>query len=168
MGLIIGDIFQWFKDDPIRVLTVAGGSGGLIYWYDRFRNRCRLRVRDIRESGDSVSFEVENLGGGPTSLQPTVLKRAMGLSGERGTASYTIQENQDRNLPPRTPKRFDAKAISGSVPCDFMKEWCFGTGTLLPKRVFIYMTDEVSPIRFHFVWFKHLIWSKKLEAKHKK
>jgi len=73
-------IVDYFKEDPIRILTIIGGSGGVLYCYDRFRNRLRIKIRIVKTNKHlinnkpySISFEAENLGNTPTSLEPDIV-----------------------------------------------------------------------------------------------
>jgi hypothetical protein len=105
-------ILNYFAQDPLKILYVLGGSGGLLYWWDRYRNRPRLNVRLLDEEFDvkeaphlqiTTRFEVENVGTEKTSLEPEVLFSAYTVKGEHQRCSHTIIEG-DRALPPFTPK----------------------------------------------------------------
>jgi hypothetical protein len=85
------DLINYFIDDPLRILTIIGGSGGLIYWYDRCQNRSRLKIRLktfglVKSSSDNkkhITFEAENYGTNPMSLEPCVLLKGIVLSDAR-------------------------------------------------------------------------------------
>ena len=70
----IFSIIEYFATDPLRVLSLFGGSGGLIYLYDRFRNRKRIEVEIIEENYYSeretpnIKFKIQNLCAEPSSL----------------------------------------------------------------------------------------------------
>ncbi len=104
-----------------RVVGVLGGSGGLMYWIDRFRNRSRLRVRLLREQfpcnvgGPAlVKFEVENIGRDPMSLKETVLLSALTPQRKSRWFSFTIGQS-DRSLPVHSPKTIEAFAPDDDV-----------------------------------------------------
>jgi len=121
---VITKIFNYLTSDPLRILSLVGGSGGLVYWYDRYRNRTRLRVK-LLDLGLSphygkqqlcIRFEAENLGTLPVSLEPLVLlsgiipvvmRKKLGPRLQRNLYNYEII-SQDRNLPPHAPKIFEA------------------------------------------------------------
>ena len=117
-------ILDYFRKDPIRVLTVIGGSGGLFYWFDRYRNRPHLDVRILREitlssARVNLSFEVENLGLIPTSLEPKIA--LSGYTPMKKKRQFILDiSSQDRSLPPRSPKQLEAtiespEAIIGAL-----------------------------------------------------
>jgi len=93
------------------ILTLVAGSGGLMYWVDRWRNRIRLYVRLLEINDTFFSFEVENVG-----RQPTSLAHQVGLIGYRRDGSgkaHRVKESysvtvEDRSLSPSAPKRFSA------------------------------------------------------------
>ena len=108
-------LLSWFAEDPIRLLTVTGGAGGVAYWVDRFRNRSRLQVRILREETGSekplLRFEAQNLGVSPMSLEPVIaLIGYTPLKRERRIYHFALDQALDRSLPPHTPKTFEAKA----------------------------------------------------------
>jgi hypothetical protein len=108
------DLAGYIADDPIRLLTLLGGSGGALYWFDRIRNRTRVKVRLLRErftedSDASVEFEITNVGQDPTSLEPTFVMTGFTPKGARRSIIFDV-ESQDRHLPPHVQKRITAVA----------------------------------------------------------
>ena len=105
---VLTAIAQYFSQDPLKILYVVGGSGGLVYWWDRYRSRPRLRVRLLDEQFEvkvspyleiRTRFGVENIGTEKTSLEPNVLFTGYSVKGQRGRFRHTIVED-DRDLPP--------------------------------------------------------------------
>lgn len=125
MELLI-DILKYFKTDPMRILALIGGSGGLVYWIDRYQNRMRVKIKLIdlglfQKQGESKStliFEAENLGTKPTSLKSQVfLYGFLPKDVQRESAKkirrkkYVFQiESSERTLQPNVPKIIKAKA----------------------------------------------------------
>src|SRR5438874_2184887 len=109
-------LLSWFAEDPIRILTVLGGAGGVAYWVDRLRNRSRLRVRILREQTDSnkpslLSFEAQNLGVAPMSLEPVIIVTGYTpYKRQRRVYRFAVEGPGDRSLPPHIPKIFEALA----------------------------------------------------------
>jgi len=108
MATVLTAITQYFNEDPLRILYVVGGSGGLVYWWDRYRNRPRLIVRLVDEQFEvkvspylevRTRFEVQNIGPEATSLEPNVRFTGYSDKGQRGRFRHTIVED-DRDLPP--------------------------------------------------------------------
>ena len=79
----MASIVEYFAQDPLRILYVVGGSGGIWFWVSQWRGRVRLAVRSLQHQiHDSTQpdiklelrFEVENLGDSPTSIEQFVRK----------------------------------------------------------------------------------------------
>src|SRR3990172_71858 len=111
---IIDKTLDYFAKDPLRVLTLLGGSGGLAYWLSLYKNRARLRIRILKEqflaNSDQlqcIEFEAESLGAMPTSLDPRIVLTGYTPKRELRTFEYRI-ESQDRSLPPHVPKLLKA------------------------------------------------------------
>jgi len=82
-------------DGLLKLLAVLGGSGGVMYWVDRFRNRTKLRVRIMQERFGGLpadlhllSLEIVNIGRDPTSLEPTVVMSGGSCAGCSGSAGF--------------------------------------------------------------------------------
>lgn len=111
-GVMLQTVINYFAQDPLKLLYVLGGSGGLVYWWDRYRNRPRLRVRLVDEHFDvkeepylviTTRFEIENVGTEKTSLEPEVLFSAYTVKGAHQRCSHTVVK-ADRALPPFTSR----------------------------------------------------------------
>jgi hypothetical protein len=93
------------------LLTLVAGTGGLMYWVDRWRNRIRFYVRLLEIDDTFFSFEVENVGREPTSLAHQVgligYRRDGSRKADRVEETYSVIA-EDRSLPPSAPKRFSA------------------------------------------------------------
>ena len=107
-------IIEYFTTDPLRILYFLGGTGGIWFWIGQWRDRIRLRVRIIKEGRfitdqlDEKSYlrwEIENIGGRTTSLQPTVILDAYTPKGKFYSYEGTIAE-LERDLPPHKQKIF--------------------------------------------------------------
>ncbi|MDO8142545.1 MAG: hypothetical protein Q6358_13675 [Candidatus Brocadiales bacterium] len=73
-------VLDYFWQDPLRLLTMLGGTGGVVYWVNLYRNRMRIRIRMLREKRMGtdnqktlLEFEVESIGNMPTSLEPKIM-----------------------------------------------------------------------------------------------
>lgn len=155
MKEILYKIIYYFLDDPLRILYLIGGSGGIFFWVDRYLNRITLRV-ELIDFGLSqykparvlnrfkIRFEVENLGTKPTSLEKTIkLKGFIPIDHQKKAEprsrlrryfyNYEIEPSSDRHLPPRKPKMFEAFS-DRIVPND-------------PREFLRLMTYEFKPTR---------------------
>ncbi len=107
-------------------------------------NRPSLRVRVFRDD-DSVElggleFEIENVGGRPTSLNPAVAVSFWLLrQGQftRGEATYAVRE-VDRKLPPFEARTFTASRVD--TPRNYGFSWF---------RTYRFTTTTGHVVRFH-------------------
>lgn len=119
----MNEVFEYFYSDPLRILYLLGGSGGIWFWIAKWRDRIQLKVRVIDE-GRYISsqlneksyseFEMENIGGRITSLQPIVILKAYAPNGkfQRYEGEITALE---RDLSPHKPKEFRVVFNAGDV-----------------------------------------------------
>jgi len=111
VGSTLAKIFDYFTTDPLRLLTLIGGSGGFAYWVSLYRGRSRVVIRGFRErsavSGSDprpcIEFEAESHGKEPTSLQREV--SMVGYTPKRQARGFVFRlRDQDRDLQPFQPK----------------------------------------------------------------
>ena len=110
----MNNIIEYFTTDPLRILYLLGGTGGVWFWISQWRDRIRLRIRIIKNGhfisdqleGNCYSqCEIENIGGRTTSLQPTVILKAYTPKGKFQSYEGKITE-LERDLPPHKQKIF--------------------------------------------------------------
>ncbi len=145
-------VIEYFTDDPLKPLYLLGGAGGIMYWYDRFINRIRLRVHLISEEYDikkypymkvASRFEVENIGSEKTSLIPTVGFK--GYSYEYGDNSEPLNVPEDvRALEPFQPKTITLTTKTKSnYPFLFYRAFKFRLNRGFAKTIRIRKEDKV-------------------------
>lgn len=107
-------LFSWLAEDPIRTLTLVGGSGGLIYWLERLWSCARIKVRILREDttpeDPRVQFEAQNLGMSPISLEPSVVLVGYTPKARRHVIHFAVDPGPGRSLPPHVPQSLMASA----------------------------------------------------------
>lgn len=131
-------IIAYFTNDPLKILYLLGGAGGVWFWIEKWRERIRISVRTVGHSFDTklgellaVEFEFEavNLGKWPTSLEPHVY-----CSGYIKQRQYEIGkleiQNEERILPPHSTRRF--KAV-GRLTSNYIF-WLFKCYRICPTR----------------------------------
>lgn len=100
--------------DFLDWLTIVGGSGGLVYWWDRWRGRPCLSVKILREKKEDgkarVEIEVENTGSDPNSIQPGISFDGWTPKRRHRRMYFEIQEDERRGLAPYDPTRIYAVA----------------------------------------------------------
>lgn len=110
------NLLSYFANDPLKILYLCGGAGGIWFWVEKWRDRIRIQVRllsnpHIELKGDelevTLQLEVENIGKSPTSLKPYVLCGGYNSEKRRNSARFTIRES-DRLLPPHSARKFTA------------------------------------------------------------
>ena len=119
---------QKVVDYTLKVMALVGGSGGIVYWFDRFHNRPRLKVKLQREyfllpeaaRSPRVVFEVVNVGNGATSID-RILLTGYTPKGRRRTFEFEMNPS-DRHLAPHTPV-MAAAVITGDTPAELVFLW---------------------------------------------
>lgn len=128
----------YFANDPLKLLYLLGGAGGVWFWVEKWLERIRLQVRPLDHSFDTdinptlkVEFEFEavNLGKAPTSLEPYVFCTGYAMNRKLQVGRLEI-ENDDRLLPPHATRQFKA---SGIVDAKYVF-WLFKTYRISPTR----------------------------------
>lgn len=87
--------------------------GGVVFWIDRFRNRVRVTVANLRLSATGnqhvrrILFDVENIGPSVNSLATEVVMTGYDSDRTCYTYRYAIQ-TQSRQLPVHVPQVIEA------------------------------------------------------------
>ena len=157
----INNIIEYFSANPLKILFVIAGSGGIVYWWKLYRSRPKLKVRLLSEEYNSIDltnmevksiFEVENIGGSSTSLEPNVLFTGYTPKKERRCISQSFIEN-DRSLPPFTSKQFTLISKEGDkYPYLHFRTYLFRLTRGNNKRLRILSADKE-----HIGNFRHFI-----------
>lgn len=115
-------VVNYFINDPLTVLYLLGGAGGIWYWIEKWLERIRLQVRLTNHTFDTdaeptleleLEFEAVNLGKSPTSLEPYVYCSGYDIHRKRQDAQLLIT-NEERLLPPHSTRQFRALGIVDS------------------------------------------------------
>lgn len=105
-------------EDPLRLLYITGGSGGLWFWISQWRGRTRIIVRvldktnELRENPEMNAFlalEIVNVGDRPTSLEPKICFRGFDQHRKQIRGKFRVEE-QDKSLEPHIAREFGAVA----------------------------------------------------------
>lgn len=115
---IFNDLFNYFISDPLRIIYLIGGSGGVLFYWDRWKNRIRLRVELLKELFSDnkyvVSFEVENLGSKVTSLEKDIFLTGLNPKMKAKKIEFEIA-SKERTLTPHVPTVIEAIAKEDSI-----------------------------------------------------
>jgi len=161
MGVPLAEVKALAKS----VLTVVGGSGGLLYLVERlqhvvagFRDRPHLAVRILRETLNRtplVEFEAQNLGAAPMALEPTIELTGLWILGgefHRWRFRFELDAGADRSLDPHKPKRLSAAGAADEEAFPFLwyRAYTFRATRGRPCRVYLRHIDgpELSWLRF--------------------
>ena len=110
------------------------------YLFDRPSLRVRVYRDDDSADLGGLEFEIENVGGRPTSLNPAVTVTYWLLKGgtiSRGRATYAVRE-VDRELPPFKARTFTASKVD--TPLNYGFSWF---------RTYTFATSTGHVVRFH-------------------
>lgn len=118
----VSSVINYFLNDPMKILYLLGGSGGLHYWINQWRSRARLSVKILSERYSSgsepfnvqISIECINLGSLVTALNSEVEVKA--LSPEKNKRIFTLNVTEsERKLAPHEPKILNLTGELGAV-----------------------------------------------------
>lgn len=155
-------IIEYFAKDPLKILYLIGGTGGLWFWILQWRGRIRVKIRSISHTFDTAAdpnikvelrFEIENLGDSPTSIEPDI--KVTGYDQHRRQWSDVLALGTPvRKLEPHTP---EGCLAVGNVGADYVF-WIYRTYrfrlTKGRNRVVRFRTqprnDQISLLRYIF------------------
>lgn len=158
-------IVNYFINNPLQLLPLIVGSGGLLYWWDRlFKIRPKLAGRIISETSPMLDqvllrFEIENRGRVQTSLNPMILVIGYSPKGVKQEFEFDLESKrivgpQKRSLPPFEPKNFSALASNAGNDYDFLLfrtyKFSAAKGKGLKIRVRSADLDKISFFRFYY------------------
>lgn len=163
-------VFRYLSEDPLRLLTIIGGSGGMAYWVGLIRNRSRVVVWLIEErlsvSGSNarpdIRFEAESFGREPTSLLRPVHLVAYTPKRVKLRFAYHIREN-DRSLRAYSPKIFAADTEPDEIlPLLWFKKYTFSPTRGMKRRLYIRTAagDVISCTRYLRELVAFRLWGK--------
>lgn len=160
MEEITNSVRQYFLDDPLRLLYLLGGGGGIVYWLSLYRGRRRISVRLISETINlagspylqiTSTFEIENLGNETTSLIPRVRFSGYTHHLEKKVENFTLASEQ-RKLEPFSPEKFTI-TLKGEAEYPFLyyRTYQFSLSRGLARRIRIRKEDQTTlgAIRFY-------------------
>ena len=161
MPTVVDTIINYFAQDPLKILYLFGGSGGLMYWWGLYRNRPRLSVRLLNEEFDvaespflriTTRFEVENVGTEKTSLEPEVLFTGYTVKRMRRQFAQEIVE-EDRSLPPFSPKTITLVVKEeANYPFLWFRTYAFRLTRGASKRLRVRSEDRVRLSYLQFLY----------------
>ena len=103
-------ITAYFKADPLKVLYLLGGAGGVWFWIKEWRARVRIRAESKSDSALegvlTMSVEFINLGTEPTSVSANAYVTAMTHDGKK-TIQIPLTAVGDRQIQPHAPKTIE-------------------------------------------------------------
>jgi hypothetical protein len=125
----MAQIINYFENDPLRLLYLIGGTGGIWFWVQEWRKRVRIRVTmlngmlELKQSPTiSVKVKVEavNLGNSTTSVEAVVRMVAWTARDRRRVVWSLNVVSPDRTLEPHKPKIFE---LSGNCEASYPFTW---------------------------------------------
>src|SRR5450631_1742570 len=130
-------VIGYFAADPLKLLYVFGGTGGLWYWSEQWFDRSRLRLRVLAHSFDTspdglrvtLQFEAVNVGKSSTSLEPYIDCVGYSPKRKRTSARFDVTD-ADRILSPHVTRVFTAVANTDAS----YAWWLFRSFRVSPTR----------------------------------
>jgi len=165
----MGAIVEYFAADPLKIVYLVGGTGGLWYWINQWRDRIRIRVRlrsetfELKESPNLevvAIYEIENIGGQITSVEPSVRVSGYTPRKDRMKISFEI-EGLERDLPPFKPKIFHATfTVPAKYPFLLFRTYTFRATRGSGKKVRVWSANRrnIDFLRFHFELIRFMIF----------
>lgn len=164
-------ILAYLVDDPLRLLYLTGGSGGIWFWITIWRDQIRIRINSLEhqfdETGQEVKliFEVINCGNRATSLDQSIavegyLQETPGAAKTRHKGNLIIHATS-RFLPPHDPKQFEAVGkIDHHYVFWVFKSYSFSVSQGRGSRLFVRSnpTRCISRVRYYFELALYLLF----------
>ena len=155
----VGQIINYFIEDPLRIFYFFGGSGGIWFWFNEWRFRTRVKVRILDETLDNTenpnvsvisNLEIVNLGDSVTSIEPVVIMKA--LTPERDNVTYQFSvEGHERSFMPHSPKTITLKTVcEAKYPFTWYRSYeiVLTRGSTFNLRILNASMKELSFIQF--------------------
>lgn len=117
---MLDSVIEYFGYDPLKLLYLFGGAGGVWFWIDKWKGRVRLDFElgqvhynpQNQRSEIELNFKCRNIGNSTTSLIRQIPVSAyIGMTEKRFERGMFIVEGDDLILPPHSLKKFKAKAV---------------------------------------------------------
>jgi len=109
---LLTELLLWLKnnDVAIKALATIAGSGGIWFWVDKFKNRIRVKIWNVRFPLDDKNvpgfqFEAENVSNSLTSFSPEFTITGYTKERKKLTSRFTFDRNE-RQLPSYVAKEF--------------------------------------------------------------
>jgi hypothetical protein len=157
----------------LKTFTTLAAPGGIWFWIDKYRNRVRIRIRDLKlaltgSDPKAIAFEAENVSSMLNSYEPSLSLTGYHSEGDGKCTKfeYVFTENgNDRQLPPHIAKQILVRHDEKDKP-EIIFLWLM-TLTLSPTRghkVRVRIRNAefqpIRPLRFHWERFLLLIFRK--------
>jgi hypothetical protein len=155
---MIDVILTYFSKDPLKILYLFGGAGGIWFWVDKWVNRTRVQVIIKTETYDpqnnkcktKITFFCRNLGKATTSLNTSIVVSAYTKEGKHLKYSL-ILDGKDHDLPPHKTMQFTASAdLPVSYCFALLKAYKFNLTIGSNKVVFTYGNHKSVVNRFKY------------------
>ena len=164
-------LINYFVNDPLRILYLIGGSGGITYWIGLYRNRIRIKVEFTKDRFITVNqftlsnkayFVIENIGKEKTSLQPKVKFTGYNYQLMRHSQNLEIPSTE-RTLIPFEPKDLCLEIESkNNYPFVFFRTYKFKLRKGFGKRIRIRSDNGEVFGFFKFYLFLSVFFSQRL------
>jgi len=114
---VLFDCWQLYHATIIKAITAMAAPGGIWFWIDKYRNRVRIRVRNVKlalagSDLKAITFEAENISSMLNSYEPTLHLNGYHLHGDGKWKRFEYrftEKSGDRQLSPHVAKQIVVK-----------------------------------------------------------
>ena len=97
----------------VKTLTTLAAPGGIWFWIDKYRNRVRIRIRNLKltltgSDPKAIAFEAENVSSMLNSYEPSLRLTGYYSDGDSKWKKFEYmftEKGNDRQLPPHAAKQ---------------------------------------------------------------
>jgi len=157
-GINLKTIIEYFVSDPLRILYFFGGTSGIWYWFNQWRDRIRLRVQVINERREItdefeeqtvIRYKMENIGSNVTSIKSTVV--LTGYTPKRELRRYEGKIDElERDLQPHKPKLINVRFKYEDIEFLLLRTYCFRLTRGFSKSLRVWSASQriIGHLRF--------------------
>ncbi len=112
-------VLEYFYKDPLKLLYLIGGAGGIWFWVEKWLNRIRLDIELVSEEYNPIDnfcdvklkVRIRNIGKTTTSLKRMIEVTYYRGMGHREKVIEKVQIlGNNLSLPPHEIKEYEAKS----------------------------------------------------------
>lgn len=157
-------IIEYFSKDPLKILYLFGGAGGIWFWVEKWKNRIRFELLELSETYNpidhqcdtSIEIKCRNLSNIKTSLQPNIkVSGYFGASAASKISAFISLNSSELSLEPHEIKSFKGKSkLRASYCFPILKKYKISSTVGANKTVYYLGHSHICSAA---VWYKYLV-----------